>query len=46
VEPEGRRTVRDNLLMVLCHNSYHLGEIVTLRRQLRAWPPPRGGASW
>lgn len=40
------RAVRDELLMVLMHNSYHLGQIVMLRRQLGAWPPPRGGDSW
>jgi uncharacterized damage-inducible protein DinB len=43
VEKERWRTVRDNLLMVMCHNSYHLGEIVVLRRQIGAWPPPKGG---
>ncbi len=46
VEPERQRTARDSVLMVLCHNSYHLGEIVLLRRQLGAWPPPRGGDTW
>jgi uncharacterized damage-inducible protein DinB len=46
VEPDRQRTARDNVLMVLCHNSYHLGEIVMLRRQLGAWPPPRGGTDW
>ena len=46
VEPARRRTVRDNLLMVMCHNSYHLGEIVQLRRRLGAWPPPKGGDTW
>jgi uncharacterized damage-inducible protein DinB len=46
VEPDRKRTARDNVLMVLCHNSYHLGEIVMLRRQLGAWPPPRGGTDW
>ena len=46
VEPALRRTVRDNLLMVMCHNSYHLGEIVQLRRRLGAWPPPKGGDIW
>jgi uncharacterized damage-inducible protein DinB len=43
VESDRWRTVRDNLLMIMCHNSYHLGEIVMLRRQLGAWPPPQGG---
>lgn len=28
------------------HQSYHLGEIVLLRRILGLWPPPSGGYSW
>ncbi len=28
------------------HLSYHLGEIVLLRRMMGAWPPPSGGYSW
>lgn len=28
------------------HNSYHLGQIVLLRRALGAWPPPKGGITW
>ena len=28
------------------HNSYHLGQVVLLRRMLGAWPPPSGGLSW
>ncbi|MBY0200862.1 DinB family protein [Priestia megaterium] len=28
---------------IASHNSYHLGEIVIMRRLNRAWPPPTGG---
>lgn len=28
------------------HQSYHLGEIVLLRRILGLWPPPSGGFTW
>jgi uncharacterized damage-inducible protein DinB len=39
-----------SLLGVLCqtvvHNSYHLGQVVLLRRAFGAWPPPGGGDTW
>ena len=28
------------------HLSYHIGEIVLLRRMMGAWPPPSGGYTW
>ena len=28
------------------HISYHIGEIVLLRRILSSWPPPSGGDTW
>jgi hypothetical protein len=28
------------------HISYHLGEVVMLRRMAGLWPPPSGGYSW
>ena len=28
------------------HISYHLGELVLLRRIIGAWPPPSGGLTW
>jgi uncharacterized damage-inducible protein DinB len=40
------RTGRGEVLMVQGHNSYHLGQIVQLRVQLDAWPPPKGGDTW
>jgi uncharacterized damage-inducible protein DinB len=34
------------LWQTLVHNSYHVGQIVMLRRALDAWPPKGGGDSW
>jgi uncharacterized damage-inducible protein DinB len=28
------------------HGLYHLGQVVTVRRLLGAWPPPGGGDTW
>lgn len=39
-------TLRDVLWQTLVHNSYHVGQIVMLRRMLGAWPPRRGGDTW
>ena len=30
----------------ITHNSYHLGQIVDLRRAMGAWPPGKGGDTW
>lgn len=46
VEPDRQRTARQNVLMVMGHNSYHLGQIVQIRQLLGKWPPPKGGDSW
>ena len=40
------KSVLEILQLVAAHNSYHCGQIVLLRRQLGAWPPPGGGATW
>ena len=32
--------------MLVGHNSYHLGQVVLIRRMLGAWPPPSGGDTW
>jgi uncharacterized damage-inducible protein DinB len=45
-EPSRGRTVRDNVVMLLLHNSHHLGQIVQTRQLLGAWPPPGGGDTW
>jgi uncharacterized damage-inducible protein DinB len=34
------------LWQIAAHNSYHVGQIALLRRQLGAWPPRRGGDTW
>jgi len=37
------RTVIEGIFAIAQHNAYHFGQIVTLRRLLRLWPPPSGG---
>lgn len=34
------------LWQMTAHNSYHTGQIATLRRALGAWPPRGGGDTW
>jgi uncharacterized damage-inducible protein DinB len=34
------------LQAIAAHNSYHLGQVVLLRRLLGSWPPPSGGLTW
>ena len=46
VQLDRRVTAREELLMILGHNSYHVGQIVLLRRALGTWPPPRGAVTW
>ena len=47
---EGDRKIAGTLEAVLwqmvAHNSYHLGQIATVRRALGAWPPRGGGDTW
>jgi uncharacterized damage-inducible protein DinB len=43
---DAKSTLGELLLMIANHNSYHLGQIVSLRRLINAWPPPSGGATW
>jgi len=42
----GPKTVLYILQIVAAHNSYHFGQVVLLRQQLGAWPPPGGGFTW
>lgn len=45
--PDWRGIRRGEGLSILAqHNSYHLGQIVLLRRLLGSWPPPGGGDTW
>ncbi len=41
-----KSTLGELLVMIANHNSYHIGQIVALRRLIDAWPPPSGGATW
>ncbi|MCY3844548.1 MAG: DinB family protein [Acidobacteria bacterium] len=41
--PKSRATM---LHTIASHNSYHLGQIVLVRRIVGAWPPPGGGLTW
>ena len=34
------------IFQTITHNSYHIGQIVDLRRALGAWPPSKGGDTW
>ncbi len=44
--PVQKSTLLAVLLAAASHNSYHLGQIVQLRRMLNTWPPPGGGDTW
>jgi uncharacterized damage-inducible protein DinB len=44
--PLQQYTVRDALTHVALHNAHHLGQIITLRQQVGAWPPPTGSWTW
>ena len=39
-------TVGAILWQIVAHNSYHTGQIATIRRCLNAWPPKAGGDTW
>lgn len=39
-------SVQAVLWQMVVHNSYHLGQIVMIRRMLGAWPPRGGGDTW
>ncbi len=39
-------TVESVLWQLVTHNSYHCGQIVTVRQALGAWPPAAGGLTW
>jgi uncharacterized damage-inducible protein DinB len=39
-------SIRDQLISLASHNSYHLGRIVLLRQLHQAWPPASGGFAW
>jgi uncharacterized damage-inducible protein DinB len=39
-------TLEAMLWQMVAHNSYHTGQIATIRRVLGAWPPRGGGDTW
>lgn len=45
-EPLARYTVGDVLTHLALHNAHHAGQLVILRQQAGAWPPPGGGWTW
>ncbi|MFQ5930562.1 MAG: DinB family protein [Acidobacteriota bacterium] len=42
----GRRSRLEMFQAIASHNSYHLGQLVLVRRMLGQWPPPSGGMTW
>lgn len=46
VHPKASETVGDVLWQMVAHNSYHIGQVVQLRRAFGAWPPATGGDTW
>ena len=44
--PLAHYTVGDALTHIALHNAHHLGQVITLRQQLGAWPPPAGSWTW
>lgn len=42
----GKKSRLEMLLAIGAHNSYHAGQVVSLRQVLGKWPPPSGGLTW
>jgi uncharacterized damage-inducible protein DinB len=45
-QPTRTMTVREQLVSLAAHDSYHFGRIVLLRQMCGAWPPKSGGFTW
>jgi uncharacterized damage-inducible protein DinB len=45
-EPLANYTIADAVTHAAIHNAHHLGQIVTLRQIIGAWPPPDGSYTW
>jgi uncharacterized damage-inducible protein DinB len=45
-EPFANYTTADALVHVALHNAHHVGQVITLRQHLGAWPPPAGSWTW
>jgi uncharacterized damage-inducible protein DinB len=39
-------TLEAVITQMIAHNSYHSGQIATIRRAFNAWPPKAGGDTW
>lgn len=39
-------TITEALTHLAVHNAHHLGQVITLRQVLGAWPPPEGSWTW
>jgi uncharacterized damage-inducible protein DinB len=39
-------TLEAVIWQMVAHNSYHVGQIVLIRRALGSWPPVSGGDTW
>jgi uncharacterized damage-inducible protein DinB len=44
--PLANYTIADAITHIAIHNAHHLGQIVTLRQIMGAWPPPQGSWTW
>lgn len=44
--PLAEYTIADAITHIAMHNAHHLGQIITLRQILGAWPPPDGSYTW
>jgi hypothetical protein len=41
-----RETLGSGILHAAVHSGHHLGQIITIRQLLGAWPPPAGSMTW
>jgi len=44
--PLANYTAADAITHIAIHNAHHLGQIITLRQIMGAWPPPEGSYTW
>jgi uncharacterized damage-inducible protein DinB len=46
LEKRGGKSRVEMLQTIASHSSYHIGQLVSVRQMLGAWPPPSGGVTW
>ena len=46
LEKRGGKSRMEMLQTIASHGSYHIGQLVSVRQMLGAWPPPSGGVTW